>query len=344
MAKDLCCVADDFLTGKKLMQNNRFSHARRFFLGLGAALTFALSGCQSVPITNLTPGSLPANPSQIYTISARIAPKDAGYVQGSVIPRIVIDGKPFDMTKSSLGADIYDFEYQLPPGRTEIAYYFLITYQVENNGLVSPREDYTQLQRATIVGRYVLSLEVNRGPVGARVSILGRGFTPEDVVYFDDAPVRTVFESPNSVSFYVPAVEPSRNYKVSIGGSLGQSPAGTFRVDAVSGAVDAGATMPSFGAAPGVTPGPLTAAPASLSLKQGEKASLTFTIPVNATAGGILIDVRTDVPESVIMPEVIVPAGTNTVTVTVEGGRPGTGSLFATGPGVRELTIPITVK
>jgi hypothetical protein len=44
------------------------------------------------------------------------------------------------------------------------------------------------------------------------------------------------------------------------------------------------------------------------------------------------------------MPEVIIPQGSNTTTITIEGGRPGTGSLFIKGPGVKELNVPITVK
>ncbi|MDX2186938.1 MAG: cell surface protein [Opitutaceae bacterium] len=325
------------------MQTNRPSHARRFFLGLGAIVTLALVGCQQVAITNLTPGSLPSNPSQIYTITARIAPKDAGYVKDSVRPRIIIDGQSFAMRKSALGQDIFEFDYQVAAGRTELAYYFLISYQVEGgNGILVSREDYTPIQRASIVGRYVLSLEVVRGPVGARVSILGRGFTPNDVVYFEDTPVRTVFESPNSISFFVPPLEPNRNYRVSLGSGLGTSPAGTFRIDAVAGTPEA--PSDAFGTAPGAPTGPLLANPTSLSLRSGERVSLTFTTPLNAPPGGTLIDVTTDVPNSVIMPEVIIPAGTNTVTVTVQGGAAGTGTLVARGPGVRELVIPITVR
>jgi hypothetical protein len=324
------------------MQNNRSSHARRIFLGLGAALLLFLAGCQAPTITNLTPDALAENPSQIYTISARIAPKDTTYVPGSVTPYIIIDGKNYRMTKSPLGQDIYEFEYQVPAGRNEIAYYFLATYQVESSGIVSSREDYSPVYRASIAGRYVLSLEVNRGPVGARISVLGRGFNANDTVYFDNTPVRTVFESPNAVSFYVPAVEPNRNYKVSIGGDLGQTPVGTFRVDAVGGVAET--SDASFGTAAGVSGGPLSVTPSSLNLRQGERVQVTFTAPVTATAGGLLIDVTTDVPESVIMPEVMIPAGSNSVTVTVEGGRPGTGSLFAKGAGVRELTIPVSVR
>ncbi|PTY06985.1 cell surface protein [Opitutaceae bacterium EW11] len=324
------------------MQKNRFSHARRIFSGIVAALVLGLAGCQTPAITNLTPDALAENPSQIYTISARISPKDAGYVRGTLIPRIIIDGQNFTMTKSPLGENIYEFEYQVPAGRTEIKYYFLISYQVESSGILTPREDYSQIFTANIAGRYVLSLEVNRGPVGARISILGRGFTANDTVFFDNTPVRTVFESPNAISFYVPAVEPNRNYKVTLGNGSVQSPVGTFRVDALGGATEGGS--PSVATATGAVAGPLSVTPSSLNLRTGEKAQVTFTTPVTASAGGLLIDVTTDVPESVIMPEVVVPAGSNTVTVTVEGGRPGNGNLFAKGAGVRELTIPISVR
>jgi hypothetical protein len=338
--------SERFLIGKIHMQNTRFSHARRFFLGLGILASLTLAACKTTSgVTNLTPASLPANPSQIYTISARIKPTVSNFVPGSVNPSIVIDGQRYRMTKSPLGEDIFEFDYQLAAGRSEIAYYFEYTYNVSNGGILSSREDYTQVQRATIVGRYVLSLEAVRGPIGARVSILGRGFTPSDIVYFDNSPVRTVFESSNAISFFVPSVDTNRNYQVSIGGPLGQSPAGTFRVDGVMGG---SASSPVFSQplAPAAdnSAGTLLVNPTALSLKQGQKVNLTFTTPVTASTGGILIDITTDIPESVIMPEVVVPAGSNTATILIEAGRPGVGSLFCKGPGVKELVIPVTVR
>jgi len=321
------------------MQNNRFSHARRIFLGLGAALSLILVGCQSPAITNLTPQSLPENPSQIYTISARITPRDSGFVQGTLLPTLVIEGQSLVLKKSTLGQDLYEIDYQVPAGRSEIAYYFQINYQVQHsNGLIASREDYTPLQRAQILSRYVVTLEANRGPVGALVGINGRGFTPNDVVYFDETPVRTVFESARSIGFYVPGLEANRNFRVAIGSGSGQTPVGTFHIDGPVGSDPAstGFSAPNAGS--------LIVSPNALNLKKGEKATLTFTSPVNATGGGLLIDVTTDVPQSVIMPEVIIPAGSNTATITVEGGRPGTGSLFIKGPGVKELNVPVTVK
>ena len=305
------------------MHNSRILHARRFVLSLCAALGLVLlSGCEEVKINDLTPSSLAENPSQIYTISMRATPKATAMVPGSLVPRIVIDGKNFTMKASPLGQDIYEFDYSLPAGRNQLAYYFLVTFQVENNGVVSSREAYTAVRSVSVVGRYVLSLEVNRGPVGAKVSILGRGFTPQDVVFLDDQPARTVFESANALGFFVPAVAANRNYRVSLGGSAGNSPVGTFRVDG----------------------GMVTVLPDSLSLRGGENQTLTFSVPNAAPSGGLLLDLTTDVPESVIMPEVLVPAGQTSVTVTVTGGRPGSGSLFLKGYGSGEVTIHVTVK
>ena len=39
----------------------------------------------------------------------------------------------------------------------------------------------------------------------------------------------------------------------------------------------------------------------------------------------------------------VVPAGQSSVTITVESGKPGSGSLFLKGYGAGELTIPVTV-
>lgn len=305
------------------MHTNRFSPARKILLSLAAAVgLLILAGCQGIVLTNLTPATLPQNPSQIYTITLRVTPKIQTIVPGSLQPYIVIDGQSHRMSQSPLGENLYEYDYQLPAGREELAYYFLVKYTIEGGGTRSQGETYSAVTRARVVGRYVLSLEVNRGPVGARISVLGRGFTPQDTIYFDDSPARTVFESPNSISFFVPPLPAGQNYRVMLGGAAGNSPVGTFRIDSSA----------------------LSVMPNSLTLRTGDQQQLTFTLPNPAPAGGLLLDVTTDVPESVIMPEVIVPQGQSSVTVTVEGGKPGDGSLFLRGYGAGELAVPVSVS
>jgi hypothetical protein len=285
------------------------------------ALAMLLGGCAGVNLTNLTPASLPGNPSGIYTLTLRVEPKSSSVLTDTVSSRVVVGAEIHDMTKSDAVPGIYEFDYKLPPGQTSIAYYYLVDFKTAGNGVYDTHETNTDLIHSDIVNRYVVSLEVNRGPVGARIGILGRGFTPRDLVGFDGTAVRTVYESPTSIGFYVPAMTPGRTYRVSLSSDAGNSDVGTFRIDSSG----------------------VTADPASLSLAPGQKQGLTFTIDHPAPTGGLLLDVTTDVPESVIMPEVVVPEGQTSVTVTVEGGKPGSGSLFLKGYGSGEVSVPITV-
>jgi hypothetical protein len=304
------------------MTKNHSVNARNFLTRLLAGLgLLLLAGCD-LKIVDLTPATLPENPSQIYTISIRTDSNNGNIVPGSVVAHLIADGQDYIMKPSSLGNNIYEIDYQLPPGRTAFSYYPLVDYKVESNGTTTDRESYLPVRQVTIASRYVLSLEANRGPVGAQIGLLGRGFSPQDVVYFDSTPARTVYASPTSLDFFVPAVDPDHSYKVSINNAEGSSPVGTFHVDPLD----------------------IQASPASLNLHTGEQQSLTFTLPITAPAGGLLLDVTTDVPDSVIMPEVVVPAGSTSVTVTVQGGRPGTGNLVLKGYGAGSVTIPITVQ
>lgn len=304
------------------MDLKRISFARQFIPAAGAAVAAVLlGGCATMSLTNLTPSSLPENPSGIYTFTLRVTPKSATVVPDSIAPHIVVGAESHDMQKSESVPGVYEFDCKLPPGQDSVGYYYLVSYQTEGNGMQADRQAFTELSHAAIVSRYVVSLEVNRGPVGARIGVLGRGFTPQDLVGFDGTAVRTVYESPTSLGFFVPALAPGKTYRVTLSSAAGNSDVGTFRIDSSD----------------------VTAEPSSLALGPGQKQTLTFTINHPAPAGGLLLDVTTDIPSSVIMPEVIVPEGQTSVTVTVEGGKPGAGSLFLKGYGNGEVTVPVTV-
>src|SRR5580692_1992995 len=114
------------------MHFKRYFAASKFLVPVGSLVALALlSGCASMTLTNLTPPSLPDNPSEIYTFTLRVTPKIHNIDEKSITPRIVVDGQSYPMVQSSLGDGIYEFDYQLPPGRTEVAYYYLVDYRVE---------------------------------------------------------------------------------------------------------------------------------------------------------------------------------------------------------------------
>ena len=303
------------------MQTTHLSFWKTGLAGAALALALSLAGC-ATKISTMTSETVAENPSQIYTITTLAKPRDPNVKKGSVSPKIVIDGQMHEMTPSTLGKDIYEYDYHMPAGRTEAIYYILVNYTVLNNGEAHQQEDYTEKRWLRVVNRMVYTLDVLRAPIGARVAVVGRGFTPQDVVYLDSTPARTVFEGPNAISFMVPAMPPGKNYSVTLNNGTGSQPVGTFRVDPIA----------------------ITVTPTALNLRSGERTTLFFALESQAPAGGQLIDVSTDVPKSVIMPEVIVPAGATSVSITVQGSQPGTGSLFVSGTGSGEMTIPVTVN
>ena len=136
------------------MHTNRISPARKILLWLAASLTLAfLSGCETVTLSNLTPGSIPENPSQIYTFTLRVTPHSNTVVKGSITPHIVIDGQNQLMKQSALGEGLYEYEHRIAGGRDEMAYYYLVNYTVEGNAVATPGEAYTEVSRVKIMRR-----------------------------------------------------------------------------------------------------------------------------------------------------------------------------------------------
>jgi hypothetical protein len=349
------------------MQNTRAFQARSFFFLISALAALVLAGCNTPAITNLTAPVLPPNPSNIYTITARIKPQASNVVADSTVAKLIIDGNAHKMTKLPDVPDIYEYEFQTPAGTPELRYYFLIEYQVSNLGILRSRTDYSPLQIASIVGRDARGLSANRGPAGARIAVVGRGFTSHDNVYFNDNLARSVYDSTNAISFFVPELPSNQNYTISIGDAPGRLVIGTFRIDPGAGgdsqqtAATSHATI-NYGAQPGVTTttaampiaappvpasqsGELSVSPSEVKIRQSQTVILMFITPEKVSGAPMLIDVTTNIPESVIMPEVYVQPGSNVGKVTLEGGRPGTGHLYAKMPGsTNPLVIPVTIQ
>lgn len=340
------------------MQNNRTFHARSFFLTIAALAALVLAGCNTPSITNLTAPALPPNPSNIYTITARIKPQASNVVADSTVAKIIIDGNAHVMARLPDMPNVYEYEFHAPAGVSELRYYFLIEYQVSHIGILRSRTDYSPLQVASIVGRDALGLSATRGPAGSRVAVTGRGFTSADNVYFNEHLARSVYDSTNSISFYVPELDAGQTYTVSIGDAPGKLVIGSFHIDASAGAASstpvayapvaqepAAVQTQTVTATIGVQNGELTVSPTEIKVRQGQTVVLKFITPQVVSGGPMLIDVTTDIPESVIMPEVYVKEGSNVGSVTVEGGTPATGHLYAKMPGAEKpLVIPVTIQ
>lgn len=285
-------------------------------------LPFAIlfSGCATT-VRNLTPGSIPENPSNIYTISMSVENRDGAVVRNSFRPRIVIDGETYPMDPSPLDPQTFSFDYQMPRGRSEAAYYFIVDFEVERATGRRSQTVTSDLYHLQLTNRYVVRLQVNRAPIGQRVSLLGRGFFETDQVLIGGLEAETIFRSGSELEFVVPPLAANRTYPVEVRSNRVIFPAGSFRVDESTLSVNRDA----------------------IRLGVGEADILVFQIDFEAPAGGVLVDVTTNIPRSLIMPEVIIREGETQSSVRIEGARAGEGFLYISVPGMREVTLPVEV-
>jgi hypothetical protein len=288
----------------------------------------ALAGCSTL-ITNLTPARLQQNPSGIYRLGFEADFHGIEVIPNSARAEIVVNGETFKMTRvPDLKRDIFEFEYRMPEGVRSVKYYYVLKYRQRVGVITKEVERYSteftegnQPFESVLANRYVVQLESTRGPVGARVAILGRGFSEFDRVVLGDEEIPTNFESVNALSFTVPGLPAGESYPVFLRTGEGDLPAGRFHID----------------------PAQMSVLPASLQLAVGDSEMMLFRIFFEAPGNGLPISVTTDAPASIIMPEVKIPAQAQSVNVPVEGGEPGRGVLFVEAPGFETVRVPFTV-
>ncbi len=293
----------------------------QFTIGIMLSVaSFFLSGCD-LTLSNLTAQKMPQNPSNLYTIAVDTQIEDPAIEDNTLRLSIVIDGKMYSMQRSNLYPRLFEYDYKMPKDRSEAKYYIIATYDVERNGTIRPYTKKTDLYTLSLTNRYVISLETQRGPVGVSIAAVGRGFTKFDRVCFNGTEVDTTYHSPNALSFRVPPLPASKTYAVTLKTGNGELPMGNFRID----------------------PSSLHAQPSRLVLNSQERSLIVFSIRTEAPQGGLALDITTDIPDSIIMPEAKIPSGARSVSVPLEGAQPGHGSLYINASGFNELSIPVDV-
>lgn len=280
-----------------------------------------LVGCTQ-RIVNLTPEQLPQNPSGIYTISAATDFQNEAVVPGTLRMDIVIDGKRHQMQPSSVGDGIWDFTYTIPETRDTAAYYFVAYYDSFVSDSVVSRTTQSDIFRFKLANRYVISMESERGPVGTRIPVVGRGFTEFDRIYIGGIEAETTYGTPNAISFVVPPLEANKSYQVEIDGADGRLPIGVFRVDPVR----------------------MQVSPATLRVPVGQRGYFVVGIPAPAPRGGLVVTALTDIPEVLVMPEIVIPQGSRTVSVPYEGRTPARGVLHLRAPGFEDVEVSVVVE
>lgn len=294
---------------------------------LAAFCVIFLSGCQSPVFQNYVEESIPRNASSIYTFSFAANISEANINVDTLEASIVIDAKTHQMTKVPGKNRIFTFDYKIPQGVDQFRYYYVIEYDYNNNGVrghkvrYSTHDNYGRDYTAKIIDKYGIQIVSNRGHVGDKIPLVGSGFSNLDTITVGGVPSETTIHSANSLDFIVPALTAGQTYDVVLQTEAGEVNMGTFQVDQ----------------------GELTVTPENISVASGDVVQVIFQISGTAPAGGFPVSVTTDIPTSVIMPEVGIAAGSNQATVIIEGGEPGSGFLYVEATGYPIRQIPISV-
>jgi len=315
--------------------SNQTFPVKRIFVVLGALAALALGGCASPSVTNLTPSALAPNPAQTYKISARVKPSATNLIAGSQTVKIIIGGEAFVMTRVPNSDNLFEFDYKAPAGVTQFAYYFLVEYNVSDSGIVSARTDYSPLQHAVIT---------DMGDAVATVTTSNTTIPWSRPADWDGNISDNAASAPSTTSSGAVTA-----------GAFGSGPA-TNTVDATAVAAAAQTTAPvtADAFAPATTGNNLSitaptsdiiVSPDNITVYSGSYIVVKFVTPHVVTGSPLLIDVTTDIPASVIMPEVHVKVGSNIASINLKGGKPGKGHLYVKAAGfAKTITVPITVK
>lgn len=264
--------------------------------------------------------------SRIYTLSMSAYINDGSLVKDSIEPFIVIDEQviPMKEVKDMKYDRIYEYDYVMPKGRKDAKYYFMLKYKVDNT--VKGVSEERVIKSRTVyelkpVSRYVVNIQNERGPVGSEVPVLGRGFDKLDKITIGGVDADTEYLSRSTLNFTVPPLEAGKNYDVNLVGTKGDLWIGQFRVD----------------------PAEMQVSPASITMKSSDVTNLIFNIGFAAPKGGYPIDVKTNIPSSIIMDEVVVPEGQTSTSVSLKAAAAGKGALYINGVGFNEKVVPVEV-
>lgn len=297
--------------------------AKRIFLSSFLVLAFCLTGC-SVKIVNTTPDIAPASPTGNYTLSAHAQVKKQTVVPSSLKAFVVIDGEQRAMTATTTAPNLFEYDYQAPVGKELTRFYYVLNFDTQKKDETPTSvQIISDLYQVQLPSQITLTIDKTRAAVGTRVSINGQGFTNQDIVFVDRTPAETVFTSPTKLQFVVPELKPDFGYSIEVRSSTRAQTAGYLRIDPAS---------------------PLSVLPNKLSLKPGQRQALAFALDYPASDGGLYINITTDIPGSIIMPEVLIPEGARSVSAVIEGGKVGSGHLFINVSGLPELVIPLTIR
>ena len=283
-------------------------------------LLLSLAGC-SQTLTNVTPSVVQRNPSNMYRFTTQCKVSENKVVPDTFKLELVIDGEKHALKQESLMPGFFYYDHILGEDRSEAKYYFELNYQQNHRGRLKNFVTKTALSTFKIQKCCCFNLDCERAPVGSEVKVLGRGFASGDRILVGEYNAITTWESENVLAFQVPQIVTDKSYPVYTLCNNEKVFVGNLWIDSNR----------------------FTVEPTSISLEKGETTEFTVSI-ASPLSYDIAINVTTDIPDSVIMPEMKIEAGETSTTVSIEGGEKGEGHLFVYAQGFTEQEVDIEVN
>ena len=219
---------------------------------------------------------------------------------------------------------VFEYDYEPPSKKLLVSFYYVLDYLIRHKDKAPVlKQIISDIHRAQLPDSIKLQLERKRAAVDTKVTLYGDQFTDQDRVLIDGTPCETTFISSKELQFLVPEIKPSFGYPVKVFTPRGMADAGTLQVDAAN---------------------PLRVLPKELKLKTGQPQALVLMLNYPAPYGGLNIDVTTDIPDSIVMPKILIPERSRTVSATIEGKYISNGNLFIKAGNLPEIVVPVTIR
>lgn len=291
----------------------------KFFRLLLVSFCLFVMGCSHLELKNVTPAVMPVNESGMYSLELKTQLRDGDVIRENFRPLVIIDGEEHLMRAK--GRDHYAYDWKAG-SETSISYFFNVCYSIrdEATGLrqISKRTDEYHLR---ISSRNVLGLSSERAKPGSKISVMGKGFSRDCQIYFNDQPVLTTFLSPQALSFRVPTIPSACKYRVDVVCGDEKTKAGEIWVDS----------------------GDISASPSTLTVSVGGRAHANLNFSSPAPDGDLPIEVTTNIPSALSMEDVVLRSGRRSLSFFVDGIEEASGKLFIKAPGFNPLTIYVHV-
>jgi hypothetical protein len=294
-----------------------------------AATLLAFAGCSTF-IKNATPQKIEANASDIYTFRVKVDESLRKVMPKSMRVDIVINGETHPMVPDrAAGKYIWMYDCPIPSNVSDIDYYFIAKYYLDDSPSRTPKIEYSSdflkshnTYSSIITNRYVIKVASSRSPVGATIAVVGQGFTDGDKIVVGDIEAETSIVSHNHMNFIVPRLAAGQAYEVKLRTQDGDLSGGKIFID-----------KSTVGVQPNV-----------ISMKVGESIPVTFFVDAPAPAGGLTINVQTDIGSSIVMPVVVIPEGQRSVSVTLQASSAADGVLIIDTDGFEKAKVPVTIQ